>query len=184
MSYENNIAKIKNFSGKALIFTRAAFVTAVLLSVLMIISAVMMAADLSPVTTASADGSRTAMSTASAFSQSMKWLVCCVMLAVIMFVSDKLFRGIKRSGSPFRTDTCRKMKQISVLLVLLATVPPVIGTVLYIIFMPVPITMHQLFNVQQIVFSTSNLFTALVFFIVAKVFDYGCGLQQESDETL
>ena len=183
MNYENTISRIRKFSGNANTVIKVMLVLILAAGALALISAVTTAKDLKAVPIVM-NGTVTEMSTAPAFSEAVEWLMNCIILSAIMLTAHKMTSMIAHDGQPFRENTCKDLKRISMLLVLLAIVPPAVNIVLKMVFLPGGLVFGYLLNVQQIVYSVSDIITAVILFIVARVFEYGCGLQRESDETL
>lgn len=184
MNYENTISRIRRFSGNANTVIKVMLVMILAAGVLMLISAVMMTKDLNNPVIVGADGSVSKITSASAFCEAAGWLMNCIILTVIMLTAHRMTSVIAHDGQPFRAYICSNLKKISMLLVLLALIPPFVNIILKSVLISGGLLPGYFLNVQQIVYSVSDIFTAAILFIIAKVFEYGCELQRESDETL
>lgn len=80
--------------------------------------------------------------------------VQCILSAVVMIISAKLFGWIYKNGTPFHTHVVKQIKIIAVLLIV-----------------------SGIFNLAMVLLG-------VVVYLLAQIFSYGVILQQESDETL
>lgn len=76
-----------------------------------------------------------------------------------LVLGKRIFQDMAREGTPFRTVQVHRMKTIALLIFLSSFI--------------------NLFSIQL-----STWVVALLIWVMALVFDYGCHLQRESDETL
>lgn len=83
----------------------------------------------------------------------------CLLCLVVMETVRRMLRDISRSETPFEQIHVKRMKRIAILLFIASFV-----------------------NVLSI--QANEWFIAAVVWLLAMVFDYGCLLQQEADETL
>lgn len=91
-------------------------------------------------------------------------LILCLLVKLALYfailtLTKQIFRGIRLDGTPFRQIHVRRLKWIA-LLVLVAS-------------------FIHFFSIQLI-----GCLAALLIWCISMVLDYGCQLQQESDETL
>lgn len=86
-------------------------------------------------------------------------LVKLALYFVILALSRQIFRGISQDGTPFRQIHVRRMKWIALLVFVASFI--------------------HFFSIQLI-----GCLAALLIWCISMVLDYGCQLQQESDETL
>ena len=184
MNYENTISRIRRFSGNANTVIKVMLVMICAAGALALISAAAMSKDLNAPIITGADGSVSQISSASAFSEAVEWLMNCGILTAILLTAQKMTSVIAHDGQPFSENISCRLKKISILLILLALIPPFVNIILKSVFISGGLLPGYFLNVQQIVYSVSDIFTAAILFIIAKVFEYGCELQRESDETL
>lgn len=103
-----------------------------------------------------------------------------LMLSVECFFISKVFGNLKASDSPFRDEIVKGLRRATNVLV----GGGIGGMVLYLIFeLTVETQQNRLF------FGTSGTFyvyilLGLIMKAISLIFEYGCKLQQESDETL
>ena len=104
------------------------------------------------------------------FGQCVFFFVCCLGVFICIFLAlynaKRLFGCIGKGNSPFTAETASQIRKIA----------------LYVLVFAV----FSAFSVFKMAFSQffmSGLF-ALVLFCISLIFDYGCELQQEVDETL
>ena len=104
------------------------------------------------------------------FGQCAFFFICCLGMLICIFLAlynaKRLFGGIGKGNSPFTAETASQIRKIA----------------LYVLVFAV----FSAFSVFKMAFSQffmSGLF-ALVLFCISLIFDYGCELQQEVDETL
>ena len=91
-------------------------------------------------------------------------LIVCVVAKLALYfavltIAGRMFRDFSREDSPFRQIHIRRMRWIALLIFLASFI--------------------NLFSIQL-----TGWMAALLIWCVSAVFDYGCQLQQESDETL
>ena len=92
------------------------------------------------------------------------FLILCVVAKLALYfavltLAGRMFRDFSREDSPFRQIHVRRMRWIALLIFLASFI--------------------NLFSIQL-----AGWMAALLIWCVSLVFDYGCQLQQESDETL
>lgn len=104
------------------------------------------------------------------FGQCAFFFICCLGMLICIFLAlynaKRLFGCIGKGNSPFTAETASQIRKIA----------------LYVLVFAV----FSAFSVFKMAFSQffmSGLF-ALVLFCISLIFDYGCELQQEVDETL
>ena len=104
------------------------------------------------------------------FSQYILFLICCIGIFVCIFFvlynASKIFSCIGKGISPFTKDTSSRIRKIAV----------------WIIFYGI-FSLLSVFKITFASFLLCCLFT-LILFCISLIFDYGCTLQQEIDETL
>lgn len=107
-------------------------------------------------------------------------IMLVLMMAVILTVASAVLinfmmitRGISKEYSPF---TKKNVKSLRLLAILMLVVPFVIMALSAIVEAP---------SVWDcITMAIPGVFSAAIFYMMALIFDYGCWLQKESDETL
>lgn len=97
-------------------------------------------------------------------------------MTVILFVTSSIFKDISREGTPFTKKNSNKIRTISLLLIANEIIIPPLRLLVLMIFVPA-VEATSSINLGIIV-------ATAVFFCLALIFEYGCLLQQESDETL
>ncbi len=80
--------------------------------------------------------------------------VQCILSAVVMVISARLFGWIYKNGTPFHGHVVKQIKIIAVLLIVSG------------------------------IFDLAMVFLGVIVYLLAQIFSYGVILQQESDETL
>ena len=104
------------------------------------------------------------------FGQCAFFFICCLGMLICIFLAlynaKRLFGCIGKGNSPFTAETASQIRKIALYVLVLAV--------------------FSAFSVFKMAFSQffmSGLF-ALVLFCISLIFDYGCELRQEVDETL
>lgn len=94
----------------------------------------------------------------------------------IMFKADKLMKNLKTSHTPFTEDNSVLIRHMAYLIFVYSAILPLINYVLVEAYAP---------EVEEMIpFSIGFVLVALLFYGLALVFEYGTGLQKDSDETL
>lgn len=99
-------------------------------------------------------------------------------LISIFYLAACIFRNIRNSQSPFDIKNAKKLKIIAWLMLALTIWPTFVETVLR--FFLIPNTTLPYNNSM----SVTTFCITIIFFAVAYIFEYGCLLQQQVDETL
>lgn len=109
-------------------------------------------------------------------------MVCGVLILAlflaIFIIAESIFRLIQKSESPFIPEVPKRMKLIAVLLLLAQIVPRFLGY--FIRFADTGRVSVTIIDEGTFVM----IIIAMIIYCFAAVFDYGCVLQRESDETL
>lgn len=97
-----------------------------------------------------------------------------VLLLAVIFVATRIFCRIEKTGTPFLPVVAKSMKTLALL---------------FAFFFAVPEWLYQIVRVDRglIIFHGNTFFALLcggIVFCFATVFEYGCLLQTENDETL
>jgi len=101
-----------------------------------------------------------------------------VILACIFYLAARIFKNIRDFQSPFDIMNAKKLKWIAWLLLALTVWPTFVETVLR--FFLIPNTTQPYYNSMDV---TTYCMT-IIFFALAYIFEYGCMLQTQFDETL
>lgn len=104
------------------------------------------------------------------FSQCIVFFICCLGELVCIFLSlynaKKIFGCIGKGNSPFQLKTAVQIRKIAVYIIIFAV-----------------ISVISVFKMSFPSLLMCGIF-ALILFCISLIFDYGCELQQEVDETL
>lgn len=104
------------------------------------------------------------------FAGGIIFFVCCLAMCICiffaLFYARRLFSCIGKGESPFTPNTSRQIRKIAVWLLLYTLIP-----------------MYP-FDSLEVSSILLGLVFVLILFCVSLIFDYGCGLQKEVDETL
>ncbi len=95
----------------------------------------------------------------------------------IALLAALLFRDIHRTGTPFAKKNVNRLEGISILLLAVFLLPPLFETLAKILLI------HDL-EEFSFSFSLTGLLLVVIFYALARIFDYGRMLQTEADETL
>lgn len=83
-------------------------------------------------------------------------IVGCALVTVVLYILRRMFISIADSGTPFTEDTLKKLRVVGIIVPILVLTQSVIAAAI----------------------------VALTFWCLYTVFDYGCVLQKNADETL
>ncbi|MDE7279485.1 MAG: DUF2975 domain-containing protein, partial [Oscillospiraceae bacterium] len=103
--------------------------------------------------------------------------VLCLSLFVISLLCKNIFMNVNQSGTPFIPQVSKGMKKIAAVIAVMLVISAAAEFLFPIIF-PVLGTETKL-----VIDADGWLFFALLL-MLSNIFDYGCKLQQESDETI
>lgn len=98
-------------------------------------------------------------------------IIYLIVISAVMFRANEIFKNIKNDGLPFKNVNSTKIRDIAVAIVVYSLLPQM------------NINTRGLWDVNIGINLGSFLF-AVVFVLLSIIFEYGCLLQQESDETL
>lgn len=101
-------------------------------------------------------------------------LVTCLFMVVILWYLLPIFQSIGHSGAPFQLQHGRRLNKIARAVVGLSMLRPAVDGLLEYVAFGKFFWEFDLFGVT----------VAVVLYVLALIFDYGCHLQQQSDETL
>lgn len=102
----------------------------------------------------------------------IRWGIYTIML----FSVSKMFKKISEEGTPFRDHSVKCLNTVGILFMLNSCVPSYISGII--------IGITSSFENANFSVSLDNIIIGAIFLLLAKIFSYGCILQQESDETL
>ncbi len=115
-----------------------------------------------------------------AVSALLSYLLTVIIFSLCIFRHvEQLFRRIYTSHTPFEMDNARQIRKISILMILVAIIPNIVGV-------SVGATLSRFYDSTMHIkaYNSFDIFVVLMFFCVAEIFNYGCELQQQADETL
>lgn len=98
-------------------------------------------------------------------------IIKLIVISAVLFRANGIFKDIKNDGLPFKNGYSSKIRDIAIAIVVYSLLPQL------------DITTRGLWNINIGINLGSFLF-AVVFSLLSIIFEYGCLLQQESDETL
>ena len=101
-------------------------------------------------------------------------VVMLLLVAVVLLMLANVARAISREYSPFTRKNVKRLETISVAYLIMPFVIIALGYIIVDGTSPFEI----------VVLLLSGMIMAAVFYMLALIFDYGCWLQKESDETL
>jgi heme/copper-type cytochrome/quinol oxidase subunit 3 len=99
-----------------------------------------------------------------------------ILIFAMLFNAYKMFKSINAEIAPFNQSNAKRLENIGTELILYTFFTPIVRNGFYKSFAP-DVNYH-------ISFEISFLALALLFFFIAKLFEYGAELQRQSDETL
>ena len=118
------------------------------------------------------------------FIQDNKTFVSQALSAILRFLifstAVDFFKAISKTEKPFVLARAYNLKRIGALLVLLGVVPDALGVVS--IWLSHPYTAGMSYGVS--IFDTAPLAAGIIVFVFARVFEYGCVLQEQDDALL
>lgn len=104
------------------------------------------------------------------FGQCVFFFICClgefVCIFLALYNAKRIFGCIGKGNSPFTAETAIRIRKIALYVLLFAA-----------------FSILSVFKIAFLSFFMCALF-ALILFCISLIFDYGCKLQQEVDETL
>lgn len=100
------------------------------------------------------------------------------LILAMLYIVTSIFNTIQESHSPFVPGIAKKMKVISILVLLANVSTPISSNFLHI---PSSAELESLFSITD---ALGTFVIAGIFYCFAVVFEYGLKLQQESDQTL
>lgn len=103
-------------------------------------------------------------------------LVWSGLMLCIFYIAGALFKDIQITAMPFTDNNVQRIRRIAKLLIAIAIAPAAAQLIAM-------FSMGIDGSVEDVVDMTS-LVVALIFFCVARIFEYGAALQQQADETL
>ncbi len=101
-----------------------------------------------------------------------------IMLAAAALICSIMFYRIAKSGTPFSKWNVKSLRITALLVMLEAVASPVVTAIV------LGILLDDFFVAPVNSDMTSSLLTGGLIMILAQIFNYGCKLQQEADETL
>lgn len=97
-------------------------------------------------------------------------------LGVIIYLADGVMRNIRTSHSPFTDGNAEQIKNMSYVMLVYAILIPLISWTVMAVALP---------GVEATIpFSLGMILVAVLFYMLSLVFEYGAGLQNDSDHTL
>ena len=105
-------------------------------------------------------------------------LISLGIIIVILYLAERIFKNIYDSQSPFELLNVKRLKIIAWLMLAFAIFPTYIETVLRFFLMRSTTTPYN-FSID-----ITTVCLTVIFFALAYIFEYGCLLQQQYDETL
>ena len=103
-------------------------------------------------------------------------IITLLMIAKILHILYHIFSDIAITYTPFKTEYVNRIKHVAFLALLIC----IIGNV----FEAIGETLLYSTNITTININFIGFVQALVIYCIAHIFEYGCQLQQQSDETL
>ena len=103
-------------------------------------------------------------------------IVQLAMVFVVLLIIHRIFTTISREHTPFMVVNVKRMKQVAILLLVMESVEGTLGFIVQRV-----VTVQGLYNYS---IDLTWVLIAGVIYCIALIFDYGCQLQQQSDETL
>ncbi len=97
-------------------------------------------------------------------------------LIAILYLTNRIFHGISLSGAPFEAVHAKRLKTISILMLLDAIAVPVVFRTLVDMLLHPEVVEHGVNGTLAVV--------AVVFLCLSYIFQYGSELQRLNDETL
>ena len=98
-------------------------------------------------------------------------------LLPILIFANGIFKDLSIEPLPFQMKHAKRLNKIAVMTILVSIIPGTVQSILYMIFAP-----DSAANVDG--FGMIGVIVAVLFFFLAKIFEYGLSLQQQADETL
>lgn len=101
--------------------------------------------------------------------------VVSAFLFVILLITYKMFKKIHESYTPFDEQHVKSIKTIGILVMVMTLVGRIVDS-----------TASSIIGISTLGISTDStgIILGLIIFCLAYIFDYGCMLQKQSDETL
>lgn len=100
-----------------------------------------------------------------------------ILVLSILFITYSMLKDIEKEHTPFIPKNTKRLQIIAVLIVTTTVVPSWLELMLnFFIFLEARVKLHPL--------SSMMVLLGIAIFSISFIFDYGCALQQESDETL
>lgn len=96
----------------------------------------------------------------------------------ILYLAERIFKNIYDSQSPFERVNVKKLKNIAWLMLAFTIIPTYVETVLRFFLMRNTASPYN-FSID-----ITTICLTVIFFALAYIFEYGCLLQQQYDETL
>lgn len=103
--------------------------------------------------------------------------ILCGSLFVISIMCKNIFMSVNQSGTPFIPQVSKGMKKIAAVIAVML----ILSAAAEYLF---PIVFPELGTVPELVTDPAGWVFVSLLLMLSVVFDYGCKLQQESDETL
>lgn len=103
--------------------------------------------------------------------------ILCLSLFVISVLCKNIFMNVNQSGTPFIPQVPKGMKKIAAVIAVML----VISAAAEFLF---PIVFPVLGTEPELVTDPAGWMFCSMLLMLSNIFDYGCKLQQESDETL
>lgn len=103
--------------------------------------------------------------------------ILCGSLFVISIMCKNIFMSINQSGTPFIPQVSKGMKKIAAVIAVML----ILSAAAEYLF---PIVFPELGTVPELVTDPAGWVFISLLLMLSVIFDYGCKLQQESDETL
>lgn len=91
-------------------------------------------------------------------------------IIAIMFLGLSLFGNMRKDGIPFKIKNALHIKKISILMIFYCLIPTMSNT--------------EGTISSDLHFGGKDILLAIMLYVLARIFEYGCELQRESDETL
>lgn len=95
----------------------------------------------------------------------------------MLFNANAIFKDLSVEPLPFQMKHAKRLNKIAVMTILVSIIPATVQSIIYMIFAP-----NSNSNIDG--FGMIGIAVAVLFFFLAKIFEYGVSLQQQADETL
>jgi hypothetical protein len=106
-------------------------------------------------------------------------LIQRIAIILAMALAYSIFRTIGRGASPFSPDISKHIREIGILLIIASVIAWPVGSMTAKAIWPDKVSYPILFSIDW-----GNLILGFIISCLASIFQYGCNLQKESDETL